>query len=78
MPHFLVTPAGLKTTFTIPTESTAEVTLRRMQSGPVKPGGTFRWTFGSATGKGKVDAEGLITIPGLRITAEPTKLSVRK
>lgn len=75
---FLVTSTELKTTFEIPKESTADVSLRRLQNGPVKPGGAFHWTFGSAQGEGKADADGLITIPGLRITAEETNLTVSK
>lgn len=78
MSLFLVTPAQLKTTFDIPTETTADVSLRRIQNGQLKPGGTFQWTFGSARGEGKADAGGVITIPGLRITAEPTALIVSK
>ena len=35
---FLVKPADLKTTFTIPTESTADVSLRRLQMLRVAPG----------------------------------------
>ena len=78
MSLFLVTPAELKTTFEIPRETTADVSLRRIQNGPVTPGGAFQWTFGSAKGEGKADARGLITIPGLKITAEPTTLTVSK
>ena len=78
MSLFLVTPAQLKTTFVIPKETTADVSLRRIQNGQLKPGGTFQWTFGSARGEGKADAGGVITIPGLKITAEPTTLIVSK
>ena len=78
MSLFLVTPAELKTTFEIPKETTADVSLRRIQNGPVTPGGAFQWAFGSAKGEGKADACGLITIPGLKITAEPTTLTVSK
>ena len=78
MSLFLATPAELKTTFEIPKESTADVSLRRIQNGPVTPGGTFQWTFGTAKGEGKADAGGVITIPGLKITAAPTTLTVSK
>jgi hypothetical protein len=73
---FLVTPEALKTTFEIPREATADVSLRRIQDMRVKPGQTFKWTFGTAEGKGKTDAGGLITIPGLKIVAEATTLTV--
>ena len=78
MSLFLITPAELKTTFAVPTESTADVSLRRIRNVQIKPGETFKWTFGIAKGAGKADAEGLITIPGLKITARPTKLTVSK
>ena len=76
MSLFLVTPAELKTTFTIPKEVTADVSLRRIQNMKVKPGMKFTWAFGTAKGKGTADAGGLITIPGLKITADPTTLIV--
>jgi len=78
MALFLVSPSGLKTTFKIPGESTADVSLRRIQNGPFKPGACFHWTYGTATGEGKADASGLITIPGLKISSEPTTLTVSK
>jgi hypothetical protein len=75
---FLVKPSEIKTTFTVPTEATADVSLRRLQMLRVVPGETVRWTFGKSEGKVQADATGCITIPGLKITAEPTKLSVAK
>ena len=78
MSLFLVTPAGLQTTFAIPSESTAAVSLRRIQNGALASGAKFQWTFGPAQGEGTADAEGLITIPGLKITGAPTTLTVRK
>lgn len=70
--------ADLKTKFEIPKEATADVSLRRIQNLQVKPGETFKWTFGAAKGEVKADAEGVLTIPGLTISAEPTTLSVQK
>jgi hypothetical protein len=43
----------------------------------LEPGAGFKWEFGSAKGEGKVDALGLITIPGLKITATPSTFSIR-
>jgi hypothetical protein len=37
-----------------------------------------RWTFNSTHGEVQADATGCITIPGLKITAEPATLSVAK
>ncbi len=78
MSLFLVTPAELKTTFELPGEVTADVSLRRIQNFKTKPDSSFTWTFGSAKGAGKTDAQGLITIPRLKMSAEPTCLTVSK
>jgi poly(3-hydroxybutyrate) depolymerase len=75
---FLVKPAEIKTSFTIPTEATADVSLRRLQKLRIAPGAMVRWTFGAAKGEVQADADGSITIPRLKITAEPTTLSVGK
>jgi pimeloyl-ACP methyl ester carboxylesterase len=74
---FLVTAADLKTSFTIPSEATADVSLRRLQKLRPAPGAVVSWTFGTARGDVKTDKTGCITISGLKITAEPTTLSVR-
>ncbi len=75
---FLVKPSELKTTFTVPTEATADVSVRRLQMMRVAPGETVRWTFGKSSGEVKADAGGVVTVPKLKITAEPTVLSVKK
>jgi hypothetical protein len=75
---FLVKPTELKTTFKIPAEAAADVTLRRLQMLRVPPGTKASWTFGSSKGEVQADATGCITIPRLKITAEATKLSVTK
>ncbi len=74
----LVKPSELKTTFTIPSEAIAEVSLRRLQKLRVPAGTKLRWTFGKSEGEFRADAAGGITIPRLKITAEPTSLSVSK
>lgn len=75
---FLVKPAELKTTFTIPMESTADVSLRRLQMLKVGAGESVRWAFGSSKGEAKADAMGCVTIPRLQITSEPVTLSVSR
>jgi hypothetical protein len=75
---FLTKPSELKTTFSIPAEAKADVSLRRLQSLRIAPGEAVRWTFGAANGQVQADTTGCITIPGLKITAEPATLSVRK
>lgn len=77
MKLFLVKAADLKTSFTIPTEATADVTLRRVQKLKVAPGAAVSWTFGTAKGETKADAQRVVTIAGLKMTSEPTTLSVR-
>ena len=76
MSLFLATPATMKTTFEIPKEASADVALRRIQHTRFGPGETFKWRFGSASGEGKTDARGLVVIPRLKITSEPTILIV--
>jgi hypothetical protein len=78
MSLFLIKPSELKTTFTIPAEATADVSLRRLQVLRVAPGETVRWTFGTASGEVQADAAGRVTIPRLKITAEPATLGVGK
>ena len=77
MKLFLVKAAELKTSFKVPTEATADVSLRRVQKLSRAPGVTAFWTFGTAKGESKADAQGCVTITGLKITAEPTTLSIR-
>ena len=48
---FLVKAADLKTSFTIPAEETADVSLRRLQKLKVAPGQAVSWTFGAAKGE---------------------------
>jgi hypothetical protein len=75
---FIVKPSELKTKFTIPTEATADVSLRRLQTLRVAPGAAVRWTFGTSEGEVRADSAGCVTIPRLKITTEPTSLIVGK
>jgi hypothetical protein len=74
---FLVKASDLRTSFTIPAEATADVSLRRLQKLKVAPGSTVSWAFGAAKGQATADDRGVVTIPGLKITAQPTALTVR-
>ena len=78
MSLFLTSPADLQTTFEIPKEATVDVSLRRVQNMQVIPGKLVKWTFGAVKGEVAAVATGLITIPGLRITATPETLTVKK
>ena len=75
---FLVKPSEMKTRFKVPTEAIADVSLRRLQKLKIAPGATVRWSFGASKGEVRADERGCITIPKLKITAEPTTLSVEK
>lgn len=75
---FLVKPSDLKTSFAVPAEATADVSLRCLQKLRVAPGATVRWTFGTVGGEATADATGCVTVPGLKVTAEPTTLTVRR
>ena len=74
--YSLPTPAGLRDV-RFDEGATADVSLRRLQRLKVAPGATVHWTFGTARGEVKADAQGVVTIPALKITAEPTTLSVK-
>ncbi len=78
MSLFLLKPSELKTKFTIPSEATADVSLRRLQTLRVSPGEKLRWTFGTGSGEVQTDATGYIAIPKLKITAKPATLRVEK
>jgi pimeloyl-ACP methyl ester carboxylesterase len=75
---FLTTPSDLKTTFAIPKESTADVTLRRLQAFRVAPSEAVKWAFGGRTGEVRGDARGVVTVPGLTVTGTPTTLTLTK
>jgi len=80
------TTSPAATTAPAPKEATAYVTLRRLQQFKVQPGKTYVYTIiGTAkggggcalTGKIKPDAAGLLTIPGVRLSKEPSELVLR-
>lgn len=73
---FLVKPEDLKTTFAIPAEATADVSLRRLQQFRVAPGKMVFWSYGDKSGDATADATGCVTIEKLKITAAPTTLEV--
>jgi pimeloyl-ACP methyl ester carboxylesterase len=75
---FLASPEQLKTSFVIPFAATANVSLRRLQTLRIAPGETVRWTFGGAKGEAQADDRGCVTVPHLKITAQPVALSVNK
>ena len=74
----LVKPSELMTRFAIPVQATADVSLRRLQMPRVVPGTAVRWRFGTAHGEIVADAAGVITIPRLKLSAEPVTLSIEK
>jgi hypothetical protein len=78
MSLFLATPETLKTRFEIPGEASADVSLRRLQAFSVNPGDAVQWSFGAAKGDVNADAEGVLTIPQLKIGGKPETLTLRR
>ncbi len=76
MSLFLLTSTDLKTKFEIPKEASADVSIRRQQQSKLKPGAAFRWHFGQTQGDGRLDTQGLITVPRLKISSTPTTLRI--
>lgn len=66
------------TIFTVPTEATADVSLRRLQQFQIQSHEEIGWTFGEYTGTVCADATGVITIPTLNITTQPKTLTLSK
>jgi hypothetical protein len=78
MSLFLVSAKDLKTSFKIPEVSTADVSVRRLQNLNFKPGEAFKWAYGETKGEGKADAEGVITIPAVKVAGQATTLTISK
>ena len=75
----LASASELKTKlFDVPTESTADVSLRRLQNFKIEPNETISWSFGDQSGKVGASKTGLITIPELTIGVEPIVLKLSK
>lgn len=74
----LVNKSDLSTPMTLPMRSTADVTPRRLQKFNVQAGKTYAWTFGSTrAGAVRADPAGLVTIPRLDLSDEPTRLTLK-
>lgn len=74
---YLAKPTELKTTFTVPSTATADVTLRRLQRLKIAPRQKVRWTFGSDDGEVHADATGHVTMSRVKISSNPTTLSLK-
>lgn len=77
----LVMPKELSRPAKIPDQATADLTLRRLQKFKIVPGGACQWRMTQGTkevqsGKAVPGADGLLNIPGVTITAEPTRLVI--
>jgi len=75
----LVQARELAGTVDIPMEAVANVTPRRLQRFEVKAGKAYAWSIEQAgrslcSGEATADAEGLVTIPKVKITARPIVL----
>ncbi|MFT7514018.1 MAG: poly(3-hydroxybutyrate) depolymerase [Candidatus Omnitrophota bacterium] len=78
MSLFLTSANDLKTTFTIPTEARADVSIRRMQHFPVKANESINWVYGKTSGKVTADAEGVVTLPEIQITTKAEVLTLAR
>ena len=57
---------------------TVDVTPRRLQKFVVKPGMKFAWSTATGqAGKTTADAEGILTVPGVKVTTAWTTLTIR-
>ena len=63
--------------FTLPTESVADVTPRRIQNFSINAGEKVAWEYAGKSGTAVADATGHVTIPQLSISTEPRKLVLR-
>ncbi len=66
---------------TLPNEVLTDVVLRRIQQFKIYPEKEYRWTVelaGSKIAEGcvKADKSGLINIPGIKVTAQPIRLTI--
>ena len=79
MQLWLAQPAVSNAPPTMPTASTADITLRRLQHFKVTSGVTYSWQFmrdGKSIGSGQIkpDAANLLTIPRVTVTTAPAEL----
>ena len=77
----LVSKAELRNKVELPNEVVADVTLRRIQQFKIEPEEEYRWTVArsgmrKAEGRVKADTDGLITIPGITVSAQPLRLTL--
>ncbi len=76
VPLYLLTPDRWPSRVTFPTESTADVTLRRLQTCRFGAGATVAWTYGECSGEVTADENGLVTVPGVKVTTTETVLTL--
>ncbi len=63
--------------FTLPAESVADVTPRRIRNFSIRAGERVAWEYAGQSGTVMADATGHVTIPQLTITAKPRALVLR-
>ncbi len=59
-----------------PTEAVADVTLRRLQKCRFGAGAVVAWECGGQRGEITADADGLVTVPGVKVTADAAVLKL--
>ena len=78
MKLFLVSEKTLQTSFPVPREATADLSLRRLQNFRILPHEKIQWIFGGREGVAEADEQGLLTIPRLTFSAEETMLKLSR
>ena len=69
--------ANIETSFPIPMQTSADVTLRRLQNFRLAPYEQVEWSFGAQNGTAKTDARGLLSLPKLIISRTESVLKLR-
>ncbi|MCI8386907.1 MAG: prolyl oligopeptidase family serine peptidase [Clostridiales bacterium] len=74
----LITESDWKSRVPFPKESTADVSIRRLQSFKIAPNEKIKWAFGNDSGEIIADENGLVTIDDLKITQTPATLELKR
>ena len=72
----LLSPDECTTRIPLPTAATANLTMRRLSRFRVTPGECIGYEYGNSHGSINADAEGILTLPAVRITCTPTLLKL--
>ncbi len=74
----LLTNDEWKTRVSVPLESTANITFRRLQKFSLNPGEKFEWTYAGKTGSGIATADGRPEIERITVKQTSQRLTIKK